>query len=64
MKGLGKLGIDHSKAPAESARGSRRAPATMLLQLGIKAEELAQVAGLEAPSVEVTAINFDEDEIF
>jgi hypothetical protein len=35
---------------------------TLLLQHGLKVEELAQVAGLEAPSVEVTARKLDGDE--
>jgi hypothetical protein len=35
---------------------------TLLLQQGLKFEELAQVAGRETPSVEVTARKLDEDE--
>jgi hypothetical protein len=35
---------------------------TLLLQHGLKVEELAEVAGLEAPSVEVTANKIDDDE--
>ena len=33
---------------------------TLLLQHGLRVEELAGVAGLEAPSIEVTATKVDE----
>jgi hypothetical protein len=35
---------------------------TLLLQHGLRVEELAEVAGLEAPSIEVSATKVEEEE--
>jgi hypothetical protein len=35
---------------------------TLLLQHGLGVDELAEVAGLEAPSIEVSATKVDEEE--
>jgi hypothetical protein len=51
-----------SVLPQEQAVGLFKEAMTLLLQHGLKVEELAQVAGLEAESIEVTATKVGEDE--
>jgi hypothetical protein len=48
--------------PKEQSLALFQEAMTLLLQHGLKVEELAEVAGLEAPSVEVTARKIDGDE--
>ena len=51
-----------SVLPKEQSVALFKEAMTLLLQGGLRVEELAEVAGLEAPSIEVTARKVDGDE--
>jgi hypothetical protein len=48
--------------PKEQSVALFKEAMTLLLQGGLRVDELAEVAGLEAPTVEVTARKVDEDD--
>ena len=49
-----------SVLPKEQSVALFKEAMTLLLQHGLRVEELAGVTGLEAPSIEVTATNVDD----
>jgi len=51
-----------SVLPKEQSVALFKEAMTLLLQHGLKVEELAQAAGLEAPMIEVTATKVEEEE--
>jgi hypothetical protein len=51
-----------SVMPNEQSVALYKEAMTLLIQAGLEVEELAEVAGLEARSVEVTARKVDEDD--